>query len=55
MWAMEKITNSVVADRWDNTRVPPNKTEMTSTQILKVRIVSASAKVCPTIVDEVFG
>jgi hypothetical protein len=45
LWAMERITNSVVADRWDNTRVPPNKTEMTSTQILKVRIATASAKV----------
>ncbi|EPE34138.1 FMN-binding split barrel [Glarea lozoyensis ATCC 20868] len=45
LWAMEKITNSVVSDRWDNTRVPPNKTEMTSTQILRIRIVSASAKI----------
>ena len=45
LWAMEKITNSVLTERWANTRVPPNKTEMTSTQILRVRIVSASAKV----------
>jgi nitroimidazol reductase NimA-like FMN-containing flavoprotein (pyridoxamine 5'-phosphate oxidase superfamily) len=45
IWAMEKITNSVVDDRWANTRVPPTKTEMTSTQILKVRIIDASAKV----------
>jgi len=45
IWAMEEITNSVVADRWNNTRLPPTKTEMTSTQILKVSIVDASAKV----------
>jgi len=45
IWAMEKITNSVVDDRWNNTRLPPTKTEMTSTQILKVKIVDASAKI----------
>lgn len=45
LWAMEKITNGVVDDRWANSRIPPTKTEMTSTQILKVRIVDASAKV----------
>jgi len=45
IWAMEKITNSVLADRWNNSRLPPTKTEMTSTQILKVSIVDASAKV----------
>ncbi|KAF8852411.1 hypothetical protein BDZ45DRAFT_678387 [Acephala macrosclerotiorum] len=45
MWAMEKITNGVVDHRWENTRIPPTKTEMTSTQILKVRVVDASAKV----------
>jgi uncharacterized protein len=45
VWAMEKITNGVVDHRWENTRIPPTKSEMTSTQILKVRIVDASAKV----------
>lgn len=45
IWAMEEITNSVVADRWNNTRLPPTKTEMTSTQFLKVSIVDASAKI----------
>ena len=45
IWAMEKITNGVVDHRWANTRIPPTKTEMTSTQIIKVRIVDASAKV----------
>ena len=42
---MEKITNSVVDDRWSNSRIPPTKAEMTSTQILKVNVVDASAKV----------
>lgn len=45
LWAMERITNNVVTDRWNHTRLPPTKTEMTSTQILRVRIVDASAKV----------
>lgn len=45
LWALEEITNNVVTDRWNNTRLPPTKTEMTSTQILKVSIVDASAKV----------
>jgi len=42
---MEGVTNNVLADRWNNTRLPPTKTEMTSTQLLKVTIVDASAKV----------
>lgn len=45
MWAMEKITNCVISNRWENSRIPPTKTEMTSTQILKVRVVDASAKI----------
>jgi uncharacterized protein len=45
LWAMELITNSVVPDRWRHTRVPPNAAEMQSTQILKVKIDSGSAKV----------
>jgi len=45
LWAMERITNNVVEDRWANSRVPPTKTEMTSTQILRVSVVDASAKV----------
>ncbi|KAH7397757.1 hypothetical protein BKA64DRAFT_47181 [Cadophora sp. MPI-SDFR-AT-0126] len=45
LWAMEKITNGVVDERWENSRIPPTKTEMTSTQILRVRVVDASAKI----------
>lgn len=45
LWAMELITNSVVPDRWANTRTPPNGAEMQSTQILRIEIDSGSAKV----------
>ena len=45
LYAMERITNNMVPDRWANTRVPPNKVEMQSTGILRVEIESASAKV----------
>ena len=45
LYAMELITNSVVPDRWRNSRVPPNAAEMSSTQILRVKIESGSAKV----------
>jgi nitroimidazol reductase NimA-like FMN-containing flavoprotein (pyridoxamine 5'-phosphate oxidase superfamily) len=45
LWAMELITNKVVAGRWDNTRLPPNAGEMSSTQILRVRIESGSGKI----------
>jgi uncharacterized protein len=45
LWAMQLITNSVVTDRWENSRVPPNQAEMQSTQIMRVKIDSGSAKV----------
>ncbi|KAI9848004.1 MAG: hypothetical protein M1838_000676 [Thelocarpon superellum] len=45
VWAMERITNGVVTDRWAHTRVPPDKAEMDSTRILRVRVVSGSAKI----------
>ncbi|CAK7200021.1 hypothetical protein SEUCBS139899_002709 [Sporothrix eucalyptigena] len=44
LYAMERITNGVVPDRWRQTRVPPNNAEMQSTSVLRVRIVSGSAK-----------
>jgi nitroimidazol reductase NimA-like FMN-containing flavoprotein (pyridoxamine 5'-phosphate oxidase superfamily) len=43
-WAMEMITNSVVPQRYENTRIPPIPAEMQSTQILRVKIDSASSK-----------
>ncbi|KFY88364.1 hypothetical protein V500_06363 [Pseudogymnoascus sp. VKM F-4518 (FW-2643)] len=45
LWAMEMITNSVVPQRYENTRIPPIPAEMQSTQILRVTIDSASSKV----------
>ncbi|KAJ5266461.1 hypothetical protein N7478_009269 [Penicillium angulare] len=45
LWAMKLITNSVLTDRWDNSRVPPDSAEMSSTVILKVTIVDGSGKV----------
>ena len=45
VWAMELVTNSVVPDRWSNSRIPPDGAEMQSTNILRVRVVSASGKV----------
>lgn len=43
-YALELITNSVVPDRWDNTRVPADGGEMSSTAVLKVRVVDGSGK-----------
>ena len=45
LYAMEIITNSVVPDRWANTRVPPTGVEMQSTSILKINISTGSAKI----------
>ncbi|KAJ0161245.1 hypothetical protein CTA2_6550 [Colletotrichum tanaceti] len=45
LYAMELITNGVVPGRWENSRVPPNQAEMSSTSVLKVRIATGSAKI----------
>jgi nitroimidazol reductase NimA-like FMN-containing flavoprotein (pyridoxamine 5'-phosphate oxidase superfamily) len=45
LWAMKMITNSVLEDRWDHSRVPPDRAEMSSTVILKVRVVDGSGKI----------
>ena len=45
LWAMEQVTNSVLPGRWENTRIPPDNTELTSTKIMKVRITAASGKI----------
>ncbi|WEW58137.1 hypothetical protein PRK78_003604 [Emydomyces testavorans] len=45
LWAMKLITNSVVPQRWENTRIPPDGAEMQSTTILKVKVVDGSGKI----------
>ena len=45
LWAMDLITESVVPGRWNQTRLPPDGGEISSTMILKVRIVSGSGKI----------
>ncbi|RDA91015.1 hypothetical protein CP533_3138 [Ophiocordyceps camponoti-saundersi (nom. inval.)] len=44
-YAMRLITDGVVPDRWANTRQPPTAAEMQSTSIIRVSIVSGSAKI----------
>ncbi|KAK6539049.1 hypothetical protein TWF694_010594 [Orbilia ellipsospora] len=45
LYAMRLITNGVLPGRYENTRVPPDGAEMQSTQILRVTIDHASAKI----------
>lgn len=45
LYALTRITDNLIPDRWDNSRNPPTKAEMTSTAVLRVEIVSASAKI----------
>lgn len=52
LWALELLTDGVLAKRWANTRTPPDDFELMSTLVLKVRIDSASAKVRNHGVDE---
>lgn len=45
LWAMKLITDSVLTGRWDHSRTPPDSAEMSSTVILKVRVVNGSGKI----------
>lgn len=45
LWAMEKTTNSVVPDRWDNIVLPLAQSELASVSVLRVRITTGSAKI----------
>ena len=44
-YALHLITDSVIPDRWANTRFPLTEAEMNATGVVKVDVVSASAKV----------
>lgn len=43
-FALKLITNNSIPERWENSRQPPTKAEITSTGVLKMRIETASAK-----------
>lgn len=45
LFALRSITNNAIPERWENSRQPPTKAELTATAILKVRIETASGKV----------
>lgn len=44
LYALEQITNHVIASRWQNS-IPPTDADLKSTGVLRVDIASASAKV----------
>lgn len=44
-YALHLITDNVIPDRWANTRVPPTEAELMATGVVKVDVISASAKV----------
>jgi uncharacterized protein len=44
LFALRLITDGVVPGRWEGSRTPPDKAELTATRILRVEIDGASAK-----------
>jgi len=45
MYGLELITDNIISERWANSRVPPTEAEMKSTSVIRVDVVSASAKI----------
>jgi nitroimidazol reductase NimA-like FMN-containing flavoprotein (pyridoxamine 5'-phosphate oxidase superfamily) len=45
LYAMKKITDNLLPQRWDKSRTPPTSAELKSTSILRIKIQSASAKI----------
>ncbi|KAF4447247.1 flavin-nucleotide-binding, partial [Fusarium albosuccineum] len=45
LYVMERVTNKFIPDHWRNTRLPPSKREVQILGVLKVKIVSGSAKI----------
>jgi nitroimidazol reductase NimA-like FMN-containing flavoprotein (pyridoxamine 5'-phosphate oxidase superfamily) len=43
-YALQRITDNLVPERWENTRVPPTEAELKATTVLRVDVASASAK-----------
>ncbi|KAM7187846.1 hypothetical protein V8F20_010805 [Naviculisporaceae sp. PSN 640] len=44
-FALRLITDGLVPGSWDNSRVPPTRSELLSTSVLRVRLATASAKI----------
>ena len=44
LWAMELVTEGVVRGWWVGSRIPPDKAEMGSTSVVRVRVEGGSAK-----------
>ncbi|KAK2013929.1 hypothetical protein LZ32DRAFT_529453, partial [Colletotrichum eremochloae] len=44
LYVMQLIPEGVVRGRWENTGVPPNRAEMRSTRVLKLKTSTGSAK-----------
>jgi nitroimidazol reductase NimA-like FMN-containing flavoprotein (pyridoxamine 5'-phosphate oxidase superfamily) len=42
LYAMKAITNNLIPERWEKSRTPPTKAELSSTSILRVRIESGT-------------
>lgn len=42
LWAMREITENMLPGRWEGSRVPPTKTEVKSTGVIRVRVVTVS-------------
>ena len=42
LYAMEKITDNLLPQRWEKSRIPPTNAELSSTSILRVRIASGT-------------
>lgn len=45
LWALQLITNGIVAGRWNEVRQPPSKNELLQTQVLRIKVKSGSAKI----------
>jgi nitroimidazol reductase NimA-like FMN-containing flavoprotein (pyridoxamine 5'-phosphate oxidase superfamily) len=43
LYAMKAITDNLLPQRWEKSRTPPTKAELSSTSILKVRIESGKS------------
>jgi hypothetical protein len=45
LWALQLVTDDVLPGRYEHTRTPPDKGELDTTSIMRVRVAAASAKI----------